>query len=112
MRSADIEKSLAYWFKRLELSGYENKKAEQLSKGNQQKVQLVAALVADPELIILDEPLFNAFIYQTIVRNGGFPAHSSQQTNCFHSSLLMCVTATRLNKERDKRLNGQVPNLY
>ncbi len=56
--------------------------------------------------------LFNAFIYQTIVRNGGFPAHSSQQTNCFHSSLLMCVTATRLNKERDKRLNGQVPDLY
>lgn len=32
MRSADIEKSLAYWFKRLELSGYEDKKAEQLSR--------------------------------------------------------------------------------
>lgn len=32
MRSADIEKSLAYWFKRLELSGYEDKRAEQLSR--------------------------------------------------------------------------------
>ena len=56
MRSADIEKSLAYWFKRLELSGYEDKRAEQLSKGNQQKVQLVAALVADLSLSC-DEPL-------------------------------------------------------
>ena len=72
MRSADIEKSLAYWFKRLELSGYEDKRAEQLSKGNQQKVQLVAALVADPELIILDEPLsgldpVNADLFKSVI---------------------------------------------
>ena len=72
MRSADIEKSLAYWFKRLELSGCENKRAEQLSKGNQQKVQLVAALVADPELIILDEPLsgldpVNADLFKSVI---------------------------------------------
>lgn len=33
------------------------KKADQLSKGNQQKIQLIAALLSDPELLILDEPL-------------------------------------------------------
>ena len=34
-----------------------SKIADQLSKGNQQKIQLMAALLADPEFIILDEPL-------------------------------------------------------
>ena len=72
MRSEDIEKSLAYWFKRLELSGYEDKRAEQLSKGNQQKVQLVAAPVADPVLIVLDEPLsgldpVNADLFKSVI---------------------------------------------
>lgn len=76
MKKPDIEKSLDYWFKRLELRGCEDKRAEQLSKGNQQKVQLVAALVADPELLILDEPLsgldpvnsdlFKSVIYEQI----------------------------------------------
>jgi ABC-2 type transport system ATP-binding protein len=34
-----------------------SKKAEQLSKGNQQKIQFMAALISDPELIVLDEPM-------------------------------------------------------
>ena len=33
------------------------KTADQLSKGNQQKIQMIAALISDPELLILDEPL-------------------------------------------------------
>ena len=40
MRSADIDKSLAYWFKRLELGGYEDKRAEQLSKGISRRYSL------------------------------------------------------------------------
>lgn len=48
-------------------------KAEQLSKGNQQKIQLLAALISDPELLILDEPLsgldpVNADIFKEIIR--------------------------------------------
>lgn len=50
------EKAVAYWAKRLELEEYLNLPAEKLSKGNQQKVQFITAVMHDPELIILDEP--------------------------------------------------------
>jgi ABC-2 type transport system ATP-binding protein len=50
-------KARAYkWFKQFDLLGSENRKIEELSKGNQQKVQLITALLHDPDLIILDEP--------------------------------------------------------
>ena len=64
----EAKKRIAYWAKRLEAEEYlypkqegkkpvKPKKADQLSKGNQQKIQLMMALLSDPELLILDEPL-------------------------------------------------------
>lgn len=44
------------WLKRLELDGQENRKVEEFSKGNQQKIQFIASVIHDPALIILDEP--------------------------------------------------------
>ncbi len=44
------------WLERLELPGVRNKRCEQLSKGMQQKVQFIATVIHEPELIILDEP--------------------------------------------------------
>lgn len=66
-------KALDYWFDRLEINDYRDKRAEQLSKGNQQKVQLIAALAPNPQLLILDEPLsgldpVNAELFKTVIR--------------------------------------------
>ena len=65
--------AIDYLFDRLKIDEYRKKKAEQLSKGNQQKVQLAAALICNPELIILDEPLsgldpVNADLFKSIIR--------------------------------------------
>ena len=45
-----------YWLDRLDLADWGNRKAEALSKGMSQKVQFIAAVLPQPELIILDEP--------------------------------------------------------
>ena len=55
-RKAAVQ-SIDYWLGRLGMTEYRNKKLETLSKGNQQKIQLMAALLSDPEFIVLDEPL-------------------------------------------------------
>ncbi|MDD2956948.1 MAG: ATP-binding cassette domain-containing protein [Lachnospiraceae bacterium] len=92
---ADAKKRIAFWAKRLEAEEYlypnagEEKKtasgkgkkgkrqkpklADQLSKGNQQKIQFMIALLSDPELIILDEPLsgldpVNTDLFKNVIR--------------------------------------------
>lgn len=53
---AYAKKQLIYWFKKLEMTGWWNKKIEELSKGMAQKVQFIAAIIHEPKLLILDEP--------------------------------------------------------
>jgi len=55
-RGPEVAKAVERWLKRFELWEKRDAKVEELSKGNQQKVQLIGALLHDPELIILDEP--------------------------------------------------------
>ncbi|PTI91123.1 ABC transporter ATP-binding protein [Mammaliicoccus vitulinus] len=56
MKRKDIATELDYWLKRFDAFENKEKKIEALSKGNQQKVQLIAAIIHKPELLILDEP--------------------------------------------------------
>ncbi len=56
VRSAGLRERVRSWLARVGLPDYERRKCEELSKGMQQKVQFVASVVHDPELVILDEP--------------------------------------------------------
>ena len=56
MKRADALKETDFWLDRLGMQQYRNKKLDTLSKGNQQKIQLITALVHNPQIIILDEP--------------------------------------------------------
>lgn len=56
MNKGHIKKELRAWLERFHISEYENKKVEELSKGNQQKIQFIASVIHRPELLILDEP--------------------------------------------------------
>lgn len=56
MSKADAVASAMKWTDRLGIAEYRQMNADKLSKGNQQKVQLVATIIHDPQLIILDEP--------------------------------------------------------
>jgi ABC-2 type transport system ATP-binding protein len=56
----EAKKELDYWFERLEIQGWWNKKIQELSKGMAQKIQFVVTVLHKPKLLILDEP-FSGF---------------------------------------------------
>lgn len=56
MSTKAANQSIQHWLERLEIPQYQKSKLENLSKGNQQKIQMIASLVHDPEVIIFDEP--------------------------------------------------------
>lgn len=66
-------KAVDYWLDRLGMTEYRNKRLDTLSKGNQQKIQLVTALAHDPDIVILDEPFsgldpVNAMLLKDVVK--------------------------------------------
>lgn len=60
LSKADAKKQLDYWFDRLEIQGWWNKKIQELSKGMAQKIQFVVTVLHKPKLLIFDEP-FSGF---------------------------------------------------
>jgi len=70
LSTAEATKRIRYWFEKLEMESWWHKKVEDLSKGMQQKVQFVATILHEPELIILDEP-FSGFdpVNADIIKN-------------------------------------------
>ena len=56
MKKEEATKEIDYWMGRLKVEEYKNMLAEKLSKGNQQKIQFITAILNNPELIVLDEP--------------------------------------------------------
>lgn len=73
MDKASAIKEIDYWLERLEMTEYRNKRLDTLSKGNQQKIQLVTALAHNPDIVILDEPFsgldpVNAMLLKSVVK--------------------------------------------
>jgi ABC-2 type transport system ATP-binding protein len=56
VKGKDADTRVDHWLARLKLSEWKNKKSMELSKGMQQKVQFITAVLHDPDLLILDEP--------------------------------------------------------
>ena len=72
-KSSEVREAAEKWLRRFELWDNRNAKVEELSKGNQQKVQLIGTLLHDPELVILDEPMsgldpVNVVLVRNIIR--------------------------------------------
>ncbi len=100
----DAVKSIDYWLDRLEMTEYRNKRLDTLSKGNQQKIQLITAVAHDPEIVILDEPFsgldpVNAILLKDVVREeiskGKIVLFSSHQMNYIEE---FCDSIAILNK--------------
>ena len=73
MSAKEAVKAVDYWLERLGMMEYRNKRLDTLSKGNQQKIQLVTAVAHDPEIVILDEPFsgldpVNAMLLKDVVK--------------------------------------------
>lgn len=73
MGTKDAVKAIDYWLDRLGMTEYRNKRLDTLSKGNQQKIQLITALAHDPAIVILDEPFsgldpVNAMLLKDVVK--------------------------------------------
>ena len=56
LRGKEVDARINSWLEKLQLSDWKNKRAKDLSKGMQQKVQFITAVIHDPDLLLLDEP--------------------------------------------------------
>lgn len=90
LRYKDAVKSIDYWLDRLDMMEHRNKRLDTLSKGNQQKIQLITALAHNPDIVILDEPFsgldpVNAMLLKDVVKEeiekGKIVLFSSHQMN-------------------------------
>lgn len=99
-------KAVDYWLERLGMTEYRNKRLDTLSKGNQQKIQLVTALAYDPDIIILDEPFsgldpVNAMLLKDVVKEqiakGKIVLFSSHQMSYIEE---FCDSITILNASK------------
>ena len=73
MKKKDAVQSIDYWLERLGMTEYRNKKLDTLSKGNQQKIQLITTVAFNPDIVILDEPFsgldpVNSMLLKDVVR--------------------------------------------
>ncbi len=116
LKKNDAMQRIKYWFEKLEMQSWWEKKVEDLSKGMQQKVQFVATVLHEPDLIILDEP-FSGFdpvnaqiIQQEILELNQKGATIIYSTHRMESVEELCDYIALINKS-EKILDGSVSDI-
>ena len=99
----NILKRLDYWLERFHITDYKDRKIKELSKGNQQKVQFISAVINEPKLLILDEPFtgldpINVEMFMDAIKdfkkNGSsiiFSSHRMEHVELFCEKLVILV---------------------
>ncbi len=112
----EATKRIKYWFEKLEMQDWWSKKVEDLSKGMQQKVQFVATVLHQPELIILDEP-FSGFdpVNANIIKNEILELNKNGATFIFSTHRMesveeLCDDIALIHKSK-KILGGSVDDI-
>jgi ABC-2 type transport system ATP-binding protein len=114
-RAAHDSKILA-WLERVGLAGVENKKCEELSKGMQQKVQFIAAILHEPDLLILDEPFSGLDpVSMRLLRDIVLEEHRRGATVLFSTHVMsqaeaICERVVMIHEGR-KVLDGTLPEI-
>ena len=116
LSKSEAKKRLQYWFEKLDIASWWDKRIEDLSKGMQQKVQFIATILHDPQLIILDEPFsgfdpVNAQIIQDEIlqlnKKGTTIIYSTHRMETVEE---LCDNIALINKSK-KILDGSVEDI-
>ncbi len=103
MKEGEILEKLDVWLKRFNIEDYKERKIKELSKGNQQKVQFITAIINSPKLLILDEPFsgldpINVQLFMDVIkelkRQGTsiiFSSHRMEHVEMFCEKLVVLV---------------------
>ena len=116
VRPSESRKRMMPWLERLGLAGCEKKKANELSKGMQQKVQFIQTILHDPEILILDEPMSGLDPVGTnVMRDAMIELSRSGKTLIVSSHQMatveqMCDRVALINKG-EKLLDGRVADI-
>jgi ABC-2 type transport system ATP-binding protein len=116
LSKAEAIKRAKYWFEKMEIQTWWKKKVEELSKGMQQKVQFIATIIHEPELLILDEP-FSGFdpVNAEIIKNEFLELNKKGTTIIFSSHRMesveqLCNHIALIHKSK-KILEGSVVDI-
>ena len=119
MKEDEILKRLNFLLEKFEITNYLNKKIKELSKGNQQKIQFITAIMNKPKLLILDEPFtgldpFNVEIFKKeiveMADNGSmiiFSSHRMEHVELFCKKLVVLMKGKPVLEGELKKIKKQ-----
>ena len=130
-KESDILKKLDYWLDRFGISEYKERKIKELSKGNQQKIQFITAIIHEPNLLVLDEPFtgldpINVELFMDVIREFKekgkmiiFSSHRMEHVELFCEKLVILLKGKTVlsgslkeikknYRKKTIRINGEV----